>query len=48
MARFGQEILKTLKRVTADLAATLGPGTSTIQIRVGVRCLSKQILQVTY
>lgn len=36
MARFAHDILRKLKQVTADLATSLGPGTATLQMRIGV------------
>ena len=37
MARFGHEMLRKVTEVTAELGTTLGPGTSTLQVRIGVR-----------
>ena len=37
MARFGHDILRRMNEVTTELATFLGPGTSTLQMRVGVR-----------
>ena len=42
MARFAHDILRKLKQVTADLATSLGPGTASLQMRIGVSL--KQII----
>ena len=36
MARFANDILKKMSYVTIELGTSLGPGTSTLQMRVGV------------
>jgi hypothetical protein len=36
MARFGDEILKKLRLIAAELGTKLGPGTSSLQMRIGV------------
>jgi hypothetical protein len=37
MARFAHDILKRLVQTTSELGKTLGPGTSSLTMRVGVR-----------
>ena len=36
MTRFAHDILRKLKHVTAELGKSLGPGTATLQMRIGV------------
>jgi hypothetical protein len=36
ITRFADEILKKLRVVTAELGTKLGPGTSSLQMRIGV------------
>ena len=37
MARFAYDILRKMTQVTAELGKSLGPGTSSLQARIGVR-----------
>jgi hypothetical protein len=48
MARFAHEILRIVRLVTTDLGPILGPGTSTIQMRVGVSSVDNLILDARY
>ena len=36
MARFANDMLKKMTHVTRELGTTLGPGTSTLRVRIGV------------